>query len=74
MCAVGHSAGKQGGASRGAEGINMEVSEPYTLAIKGIKVRCLYGVVAVAGKVAIALIIGYDQNNIWLFDRGALAA
>jgi len=60
VCSVGHASGKQGSAGGRAERINVKVGESRAFGVESIEVRGFYDGIAVAGQIAIALIICHD--------------
>ena len=62
----GVGAGQQLAAGRSAHRRGMEIGEADALAMELIEVRSLQGGIAVAGQVAVSLVVGQDENHVGL--------
>lgn len=60
VCSVGHAAGKQGSASGSTEGVNVKIGESRAFRVESIEVGCFYDWIAMAGQVAITLIVCHN--------------
>ncbi|GAI07794.1 unnamed protein product, partial [marine sediment metagenome] len=60
VCSVGHASGKQGSASRRTERVNVKVGESHAFGVQNIEVGCFYDGIAMAGQIAIPLVICHN--------------
>lgn len=50
--------------------IDMEINKSHRLGMKTVEVGRLENGIAMTAKVAVALIVGHDENDVWLGVRG----